>query len=111
MINSYEQIFSIKPIKEGDHVQLLLTHHRGDGYVFRAIPFFQEEFGRKYILSFGMRQLRINFPCNRQSKKRYEDAKGKSFGYIHSDAGHETLRDYGIKLNDLIEEREYDCYA
>lgn len=118
MINSYEKVYSIKPTSDGDHVSLLVTHNRGDfcgvrGYEFRVRPFFDDgRLGRCYHVRLGGTNYpRIDYPCARQSKRRYEEAKESAFAYILSDAGVLALKECGIELLELVGEREYDRYA
>lgn len=117
MINSYEQVYRITPMEDGDHVSLEVTHNRGSlygtkGYEFRVQPFFNHEKpGREYHVRYGANYPRISHPCGRQSKRRYESAKESSFAFILSETGLSVLRDCGIELLEKVSEREWDCYA
>lgn len=93
-------------------MSLELTYQRGNGYVFRAIPFFDRgDLGREYHIHIGGKLVRIFFDCKRQSKKRYEESKKVVFDYVYSDAGKLALNDAGIVLLGKVNEREWDCYA
>ena len=113
MLNSYEIVHEIIPTKWGDHVELKLTFERGRGYRFCAMPFFHHDNGREYhfckeTLNYA---VQLYFPCSRQSKKRYEEAKETAFNYIYSDAGQRALNnELGIVLLRKVSEREWDCY-
>lgn len=117
MINSYEQVYRITPMQDGDHVSLEVTHNRGGlygtkGYEFRVQPFFDHEsLGREYHIRFGTKYPRVSYPCGRQSKRRYEEAKESAFAYILSEAGMAALRDCGIELLEKVSEREWNRYA
>lgn len=113
MLNSYEIVHEIIPTKWGDHVELELTYTRGRGYEFRAMPFFKDELGREYHFCKETAQhvVRLSFPCSRQSKRRYEEAKQAAFDYIYSDAGRSALNnELGIVLLGKVSEREWDRY-
>jgi hypothetical protein len=113
MLNTYEVVHEIIPTKWGDKVELKLTFSRGYGYYFRAMPCFEDELGREYHLCNETlySPVRMDFPCQRQSKKRYEDAKEAAFAYIYSDAGRSALNDWlGIVLLGKVSEREYDKF-
>ena len=114
MINSYEVVRNIIPTKWGDRVELTLTYRRGRGYEFRAMPFFDDGVGREYHFCKETANyvVRLSFPCSRQSKKRYEEAKHTAFTYIYSAAGQSALdNELGIVLLDKVSEREWDCFA
>ena len=113
MLNTYEIVHEIIPTKWGDHVELKLTFERGNGYRFCAMPFFKDELGREYHFCKETANycVRLFFPCSRQSKKRYEEAKQTAFDYIYSDAGRSALNnELGIVLLGKVSEREWDCY-
>lgn len=118
MINSYEQVFKANPTKGGDLVALTLTYGREVGYFFHAQRFAVVDGKRwhDYRTEYSDAEARkhkvfITYPCSRQSKKRYQEAKESAFAYIHSDAGVEELRAAGIELLEFVGEREWDCYA
>lgn len=114
MTNSYEIVHKIIPTKWGDHVELKLTFERGEGYRFRAMPCFVDKLGREYHYCAETINHSVGFlfPCSRQSKKRYEEAKQVTFDYVYSDAGRAALNDgLGIVLLDKVSEREWDRYA
>lgn len=112
MINSYETVHEIIPTRWGDHVELRLSYRRGVGYEFRAMPFFDKPLSREYHFSAMNKTVRILFDCERQSKKRYEEAKQTAFDYIYGDAGRAALNETsGIVLLGKVSEREWDCYA
>ena len=113
MLNSYEIVHEIIPTKWGDHVELKLTFVRGEGYRFCAMPFFHFDNGREYHFCSETANytVRLYFPCSRQSRKRYEQAKETAFDYIYSDAGRSALNnELGIVLLGKVSEREYDRY-
>lgn len=112
MINSYEVVHEIVPTKWGDHVELKLSYTRGEGYTFRAMPFFEKPLSREYHFSSMNNTVQIFFDCKRQSKKRYEDAKQVAFDFIYSEAGRSALNETsGIVLLGKVSEREWDRYA
>ena len=114
MNNSYEVVHEIIPTKWGDHVELKLTFVRGSGYRFHAMPFFSDEHGREYhYCPETVRYVvRLDFPCSRQGKRKYEEAKEASLAYIYSEAGRKALNnELGIVLLRKVSEREWDCYA
>lgn len=114
MNNSYEIVHEIIPTKWGDHVELRLNFERGKGYHFKAMPFFDHEHGREYHICKETINYTVElyFPCTRQGKKRYEEAKTTAFDYIYSDAGRKALNnELGIVLLGKVSEREYDRYA
>ena len=114
MLNTYEVVHEIIPTKWGNRVSLKLGYSRGLGYEFRAMPFFDDGIGREYHFCKETANyvVRLRFPCSRQSKKRYEEARQTAFDYIYSDAGQHALNnELGIVLLRKVGEREWDCYA
>ena len=115
MINSFEQVYKTNPNKYGDKVALSLTFERGEGYRFRTYRFFEGDgllWREVHFCPYTFKnQIAIDYPCTRQSKKRYQEAKSSAFAYIHSDAGIAALKAIDIELHEFVSEREYDYYA
>ena len=115
MINSYEQVYTVNPNRYGNKVALTLTFERGEGYRFSTMRFFDGEglaWRDYHICPYTLKnKIVIDYPCKRQSKKRYQEAKDSAFSYILSDAGIAALKGIDIELHELVNEREYDRYA
>lgn len=117
MINSYEQVYKVNPNKYGDKVALAVTFDRGKGYTFSTCRFFDGEGGSLawreiHVCPYTIKnKIVIKYPCTRQGKKRYQEAKADSFAFIHSDAGIAALKGIDIELLEFVSDREWDCYA
>jgi hypothetical protein len=80
MINEMNRIYKVS-MAEGsrwkfNELEVSIFYERGDGYVFRIIPRRRDAHGYEYVYGWGWtggyRVMVVR--CNRQSKKRYEEA-------------------------------------